>query len=437
MVIRNIFFVVSVMPEQTPSAKTKLSIDRLGAMADGEGRVDGQLIYVPYTLPGEEVEIATNGSKPQLVNVVKPSPHRITPVCRHYQTCGGCALQHLADEEVLRWKQEQVQTAFDREKVKVQVQSCVPCHDRSRRRASFALSKTRNTVALGFHRKNSDEVVDIEQCPVLVSQLESQFEPFKALAATILRGDAPATLTVNMCDNGLDLDFQLALAPTETMLAAFVKLFTKTGFCRASINSEIIASQTAPIIQKSGYEITPPPGGFLQAVEQAEQALGDKVSKHLASCKKVADLFSGCGTFSVRLAARSAVHAVEGQQTAIDALKQAKPPAGNKPITCECRDLDSLPLTRQELKRFDGICLDPPRAGALPQIQQIAKSDVKKIAYVSCNPKTLARDVAVLVDAGFKLDLVQPVDQFKYSTHVEVVALISRAKSGKKRSIFG
>ncbi len=414
----------------------EIFIDKVGSLGDGMGHLNGQTVFVPRTLATERVLADGEAPRLELQEVLEKSPNRITPLCQHFKACGGCSLQHMSEETALEWKREEVATAFSRAGLKVKIEPCVASPTHSRRRVTFAAKRAGGNVTLGFHERSSSEVVNIEQCPILVAEIEENLEQLRATVTTLIRGSEEIQIAINACANGLDINFILEQEPTEDMMAGFVRAFAKSPFLRAAINGDVRVEKEKPKISFDGAVVTPPPGGFLQAVESAENAMAELVCNHLKKQKRVVDLFSGSGTFSLRLAKQSRVHAVETESEALSALKSAGITDGLKSITTEVRDLEELPLMASELNVFDGVCLDPPRAGAEPQIGEIAKANIRAIAYVSCNPKTLARDAAVLVKAGYILKQVAPVDQFVFSPHVEIVALFEKKPTKATRPIF-
>ncbi|MEE9375631.1 MAG: class I SAM-dependent RNA methyltransferase [Rhizobiaceae bacterium] len=414
----------------------EILIDKVGSLGDGMGQLNNGTVFVPGTLAGEKVRAKGEAPRLDLVEVLEPSTDRITPTCKHFGICGGCSLQHMKSSAMLEWKREEVALAFSRAKIEVKIEPCIPSSPRSRRRVTLTARRNRADVTLGFYQRGSSDVVNIEHCTILIPEIETQFDAFRSLATTLLRGNEDIQITINGCENGLDLDFSLEQTPSEDMLAAFVRAFAKTPFLRAALEGDVIVEKEKPVVTFDDAKVAVPSGGFLQAVVEAEVAMAELVCNHLSKRKRVVDLFSGSGTFSLRLAKKSRVHAVETEELALSALASAGGADGLKSITTLVRDLEELPLMASELKLFDGVCIDPPRAGAEPQIREIAKADIRALAYVSCNPTTLARDAAILLKAGYKIERVIPVDQFLYSPHIEVVALFSKTSQKSDRSIF-
>ncbi len=417
----------------------EIRIERLGSAGDGIGNHDGQTIYVAGALPGELVRVEGTLPHPELVEIIKHSPQRRRPPCPHFGDCGGCTFQHASMELLLDWKRNEVSRYLNGAGVSCTVDATIPSPVSARRRVTFTASHRRSVeggVALGFKAIDGAGLVNISTCTILDRELAQAMPDLRSLTSTLLRGTEEIQIAINRCDNGLDLDFRLEQSPSEEMISAFVRSMARSAYPRASINGEVVVEKEKPMVTFGRAKVALPPGGFLQAVESAEKAMAGLVCGHLAKCRRVADLFCGSGTFTLRIAARSRVHAVEVAEPPLAALKSASGTQGLKPITVEQRDLHALPLTLAELKPFDGLCLDPPRAGAEEQIRLIGKSPIRALAYVSCNPATLARDAAMLVESGFMLERVTPIDQFVFSPHIEVVALFSRRPAKTSRSIF-
>lgn len=414
----------------------ELHIQAIGALGDGVAKIGKDTVFVARTIAGETVRASGNTPNLELVEVVKSSPDRVEPPCPQFETCGGCSLQHLATPAYLSWKRGLVENAFLQAGIDVKVDPCISTPANSRRRVSLSAKREGNDIALGFHRRNSHDLVDISSCAIMLPNIEAALQALRDLLASVIKGKEEVQVLVTAANNGMDLDFTLPEPLNETMTASFVRSFARAPFLRASINREVVAEQEKPFVQFGAAKVALPPGGFLQAVAQAEQEMAAMVCDHLKKSKRVADLFCGSGTFALRLAEHAHVHGVEVDIMATEAVKGAKSDGKLKPVTVINRDLHQLPLTVSELKPFDGLCLDPPRAGAELQIREIAKSSITKVAYVSCNATTLARDAAHLINGGFKLNRIVPVDQFVFSHHVEVVALFSKTAGKNKKPIF-
>jgi 23S rRNA (uracil1939-C5)-methyltransferase len=415
-------------------ATTRLTIERLGARGDGIATLDGKPVYVPYALPGEVVQVEPNpsgrrgeGMAAALVCIEQPSPERVEPPCRHFGFCGGCAAQHLADSEYRRWKAGQIEEALGRRglhDVKVEPMAVTP--PQRRRRASFTAQKTSGGTILGFHERASHRLVDLLECPVMLPQIEALIGPIRALLDKLPPG-GPAQILVNATDTGLDIAVgarqPLDLAARET-LARFV---AAQSLARLSWDGEPVATRRAPSLKLGELTVEPPPGAFLQASVEGEEAMRDAILRWAGKARNLADLYGGVGTLSLPLVPARRVHLVEGDGAAVAAAaKAARQPAARSRLTVEQRDLARRPLAPDELARFDAVVFDPPRAGAEAQARDLAKSKVPVVVAVSCEPRTFARDASILIAGGYRLTKLTPVDQFAWSTHVELVGVFRR-----------
>lgn len=408
---------------------TRFEIARLGAHGDGVVDVAGGHVFIPFALPGETVTAARERDRAQLIAVLEPSPQRIAPACRHFTECGGCAIQHLEDGAYREWKRGLVVHALKARGIEAPVGDLVACPPNSRRRAAFTARNTDTGLHLGYNKAFSNLLIDIEECPVLLPAIVEASGILRHLAGIIANTSKPFRFLVTATEVGFDVAAADCGKPTEAIRRAASDFVIKSKIARLSIDGEIIVEPVKPMLTFGTATVTPPPGAFVQAVADAEDAMAALVTGHMRKSKKVADLYSGCGTFALRLATNSEVHAVEGDGPALAALDRGfRFASGLKRVTSERRDLDRRPLTFKELNAFDGIVFDPPRAGAEDQCKQIARSDVPMVAAVSCNPATLARDLRILIDGGYALKSVVPIDQFLWSHHVEAVALLEKPK---------
>jgi 23S rRNA (uracil1939-C5)-methyltransferase len=408
---------------------TQLTIARLGAQGDGVAETERGSVFVPFSLPGEEVTATLDRDRGALLWVSKPSPLRVEPACRHFGTCGGCAIQHLDAVAYHSWKRDIVVAALKSRGIEAPVGDLVACAPHTRRRATFAARRTERGMLLGYNKALSSEIVAVEECPILLPEIVAALDRLRELAALIQATPQAFRIAVTVTASGLDVAAADSGKLSEEARRAASHFATVQGFARLSLDGEIIVEPRKPVVMFDGIAVAIPPGGFLQATEAAERVMAGLVGAHLARAKKVADLFSGCGTFALRLARQSEVHAVEGDAAALAAFDRAYRHAGGlKRVTGERRDLFRRPLNFKELGAFDGLVFDPPRAGAEDQAKQIARSDVPRVVAVSCNPATLARDLRILVDGGYTITSVTPIDQFLWSPHVEAVALLEKPR---------
>lgn len=408
---------------------SRFRIQSLGGQGDGIAHTETGTVFVPFTLPGEEVTAARHKDRAELISVLEPSAARIAPACRHFTVCGGCSLQHLERNAYLEWKRAKVVDALKARGLDAPVGEIVPCEPASRRRAVFSARRTERGAVLGYNRAFSHEIIDIEECPILLPGIEASLPMLRDLAARVAKVREPFHLTVTRTQSGLDVAATDGGALGAADRGVLVDFIMKSDIARLTVDGEIIVEQRRPLVDFGGQVVSPPPGGFLQAVASAENAMSELVTAHLGKAKKVADLFAGSGTFALRLARNSEVHAVEADAAALGALDRGyRMGSGLKRVTTEKRDLVRRPMMFKELNAFDGLVFDPPRAGAEDQSKHIARSDVPKVAAVSCNPLTLARDLEILIAGGYTLKSLTPLDQFLWSPHVEAVALLEKPK---------
>jgi 23S rRNA (uracil1939-C5)-methyltransferase len=404
-----------------------LTITALGHSGDGVAETAEGRLYVPQALPGEEVEVERTGTRARLLRVVKPSPERVAPVCRHFGQCGTCAVEHMERSAYLAWKRELVATAFAQRGIDTLVEPVVPIGLGSRRRAVFSVVKTTRGVLLGFQRRGSHDIVAIEECPVLAPGIVATRGVLAEIAGHVLTPGKPARLTAVLADNGLDIAIEGAGKLARSALEGAARFAGDEALARLTIDGREVFQNRRPEIAAGGATLFPTPGGFLQAAATAEAALAGAVLAHVGNSTPIADLFAGIGTFTLRLARRAAVTAVEGDAGLLAALDAAaRRASGLKPITARKRDLFQNPLAPVELDRFGAVVFDPPAAGARAQAEALAASQVAKVVAVSCNPATLARDARILIDGGYRLTRALPVDQFLFSAEVEAVATFVR-----------
>ncbi len=404
-----------------------VTIAALGAGGDGIAETAGGRVFVPFTLPGETVEIECDGKRGRPTRMVTASADRVTPPCPHFGACGGCTLQHMERGAYLAWKRDIVAKSLALHGIEAAVEPVVPSEPGDRRRAIFSAVNTVGGVVLGFNRRGSHEIVPVAMCPVLAPEIVAHLPLFHDIVAIAVKPRRRARLTVTLAGNGLDV----ALAGGGRLdrgrrdrLGAFA---TDAAVARLTADGEVIFVNRRPEIAIAGAALLPAPGGFVQATPAAEAALADALLAHVGDATPVADLFAGIGTFTLRLARRAAVTAVEGDQTLLDALSAAvRHASGLKPVTTRRRDLFANPLSPTELDQFAAVVFDPPAAGGRAQAEAIARSAVARVAAVSCNPATLARDARILIDGGYRLVGVLPVDQFLWSAEIEVVATFAR-----------
>lgn len=402
-----------------------VTIDRLGHL--GHGIAPGPL-YVPGTLPGEVVEGSPDGDRLLDVKIVTPSPNRVKPPCRHARACGGCQLQHASDAFVAQWKQDVVSNALAGQGLTADFLPLVTSPARSRRRASLSARRTKSGVLIGFHGRASETIAEIPDCQLLHPGILAAFPGLQALVMAGGSRTTELSLQVTLTRGGPDVVVTGGKPLDSALRMDLARLVETHTFSRLTWDGETVALRDRPALTMGTATVVPPAGAFLQATAEGEAALLHAVRQALGPQKRVVDLFSGVGTFTLPLAETMEVHAVEGDAAMTKALDLA---ARNTPnlhrISVETRDLFRRPLEPDELNTFSAAVIDPPRAGAEAQTATLAASKIPMIAAVSCNPVTFARDAKVLTDKGYRLDWVQVVDQFRWSTHVELVARFTRA----------
>jgi 23S rRNA (uracil1939-C5)-methyltransferase len=405
-----------------------LDIARLGAQGDGIADTTSGAVFVPYVLPGEYVRTDVSGERGRLLDVLRPSAQRIQPVCPHFSHCGGCALQHMERNAYLAWKRQLVVDAFAARGIDAPVAPVAGEGLGARRRATFAARRTGRGAIVGFHEARGNEIVDLQVCPVTAPEIVQVLPGLRTLIEPLLTRRGEARLVVTLATNGIDL----AIEGVRSDLPADVRErlareASALKLARVSIGADTLYQVAEPVIRLGTAAVVPPPGAFLQAAIGAEAEMVRLVTSAMPKAKRIADLFCGLGTFTFPLAASTQVLAVDGDRQAIAALEAAvKRNPGLKPIRSKVRDLFREPLSVKELEPFNAVVFDPPRAGAAAQAAMLAKSKVAVIAGVSCNPATLARDARTLIDGGYRLDAITPIDQFLFSAHIEAVAIFRR-----------
>ena len=405
-------------------------ITRLGS--HGEGIVDTAAgpIYVPYALPGETAEVEPwpgHADRRRLNRVAAVNPARTAPICPHFGACGGCALQHLAAESYRDWKRGLVTAALARAGLDAPVGELIEAHGEGRRRAVFhARCGPRDVLAVGFAAMKAHRVVAIDRCPILAPALSGAIAAAWDIAEVLAPVRKPLDVQVTVSDAGLDVDMRGSGPLTAADTAALARVAERRNLARLTRHGELVAQRRRPVLTIGRAQVVLPPGAFLQATSAGEAILAQLVAGYCQDARAIADLFCGVGPFTLRLAERARITAVDSDADAIAALRRAAATPGLKPVTPQQRDLLRRPLAASELKGFDAVVFDPPRQGAEAQARELAASIVPTVVAVSCNPTTFARDARILVDGGYRLVRVTPVDQFLYSAHVEVVACFKK-----------
>lgn len=415
----------------------KVNIDELGGRGDGIAKLNGKTVFVPYSAPGDVIDIKLSGAKGRLRHIHQKSPHRAPPVCAHFTKCGGCGLQHIDGDYYKNWKEGLIKTALKNQGINdVDILPLQVSPPSSRRRTSLqAIGRGDGKIVLGYAEKGSHNLIDITMCPILVPEIVALIEPLREFLRKLLKKQQKMTIQITKGDNGLDVVFK-SKGEVDLNLRMDLAEFAQTNdlarvsWLDTSLKKpyyEMLAERRKPYVTFEGHKVFFPEGAFLQATVEGQNALISAMLEGLDGASRVVDLFSGCGTFSITAAKHASVHAVENNEEMLSALKSsANMMTDIKQVSTEFRDLFLRPLLPYELNTYDAAIIDPPRAGARHQMTEIINSDIGKLIMISCNPLTFARDVENLVAAGFKMGAVTPVDQFLYSAHLEIISVFSR-----------
>ena len=408
-----------------------LTIDHVGHHGDGVAVSGGQAVYVPYALSGETIEVAPVPGHPdrrRLLQVEAASPQRIAPFCPHFGICGGCAIQHWESEHYRAWKRDMVVETLARAKIICDVDALVDAHGLGRRRITLhARMGTHDVLKVGFSAAGSHDIIPVDRCPILDPGLSGALDAAWALAEPLIVIGKPLDIQITATDVGLDVDVRGSGPLPSALIATLSRLAEQHRLARLTRHGELVLMRTPPTITMGAAQVTLPPGSFLQATVAGEEALAALVSEHCRRSKHIADLFCGVGPFALRLAAKSRVSAFDSDAGAVTALqKAATSTSGLKPVKAEARDLFRRPLVPQELRDYDTVVFDPPRQGAEAQARHLAASKIPVVVAVSCNVATFARDARILIDGGYRIESVTPVDQFRHTPHVELVARFKR-----------
>jgi 23S rRNA (uracil1939-C5)-methyltransferase len=406
----------------------RLVIDHVGHRGDGVAVADGESVYVPHTLGGETVEVApVPGHHPdrrRLLQVERASPERVTPFCPHFGTCGGCAIQHWETERYRAWKRDIVIETLAQAKLVCDVYPLIDAHGLGRRRITLhARMGSHDVLKVGFAAANSHDIIPVDRCPILDPGLSGALDAGWAVAEPLISIGKPLDIQITATDSGLDIDVRGSGPLPASTIATLSRVAEQHRLARLTRHGELVLMRTPPTITIGTAQVTLPPGSFLQATVSGEETLAALVAGHCQRAKHIADLFCGVGPFALRLAAKARIAAFDNDEGAVTALqKAATSTSGLKPIKAQTRDLFRRPLMPQELRDYDTVVFDPPRQGAQAQVLQLAASKIPVVVAVSCNAATFARDARILIDGGYRLEGVTPVDQFRHTPHVELVA---------------
>ncbi|MGF7156846.1 class I SAM-dependent RNA methyltransferase [Bartonella heixiaziensis] len=407
-------------------------IDHIGKSGHGVSNMPCGSIYVPFTLPREIVTIALHGKYGKLIALEEKSSQRIDALCQHFENCGGCLLQHWSADAYCTWKRQLVVDALKSHGIDILVSPLIECGYHSRRRITLTALATQNGHIIGFNRHLSHEVIAVKECPVTRLEIMSKLDDIRSLCALVSNHAKRFHITITSVENGLDIALSGCIIRDELVRQKMVRAALSCGITRLSVEGEILIEQEKPLVYFGDVRVELPPGGFLQATVEAENIMGNIIFAHLKKAKNAIDLFSGVGTFTLRMAKKVNVHAVENDGTALTNLdRAARFATGLKTVTCEKRDLFRRPLSAKELEYFECVVFDPPRAGAQEQVRELAKATIPCVVAISCNPVTFARDLSLLVAGGYTIEQIIPIDQFLWSPHVEMVAVLSKRKANR------
>jgi 23S rRNA (uracil1939-C5)-methyltransferase len=415
---------------------TRLTIDRLGARGEGVAQGPDGLIFVPYALAGETIAAEVDGSRGKLVEVLAPSPNRIAPFCRYFSRCGGCAVQTLAADSYARWKRDLVTSALRRAGLTNEVSDLADAHGAGRRRAAFHARYVQGRPTTGFMQARAHDIVEIDSCPLLAASMDGALPAARAIAQALPASGKPLDILVTATASGLDVDLKGHGPLNDAQRQGLVRVALEHDLARLSNHGEIVLMRREPALAMGKAMVAPPPGVFLQATEAGEEALAARVCAHVAGARRIADLFSGVGTFALRMAEFATVDAFDLDEAALEALAKAERAKGLREVAVSPRDLFRRLL---EVERYDAVVFDPPRAGAEKQALVLSASSVPIVVAVSCNAQTFARDAAILCAGGYEIARVEAVDQFRHTPHVEIVAGFRRRTQGprKNRRLLG
>lgn len=418
------------MKQQIPNLKTiDLTVRDIGGMGDGVGEYEMKPVFIPFTCPGDEVRATLTRQEKDWfrakAEIIIPSPHRQPPPCEYFGQCGGCSLQHLNRLTYTRFKQSILDELLKRLGSQPEILPMVEVGAHSRRRAEFKIAVEKGKVMFGFFAFRSHSFIAVDQCLVSEPAINRLLPTIKKAFTGLKKPGRLTGMNIAVLDNGVDIGLSTR-SPLHkqdiSALAAFAQ--NHPDLHRLTVDKSCLYDNGNATVAFGAVQVELPPAAFLQASKAGQSALMDFVTRHLASCDKVIDLYSGCGTYSFPLLGTTQhISAYEGSDEMVLALHNAAQKANvSERLTVQLRDLYSSPLAVEELDRFDGIVINPPRNGALPQVERIARSNVTHVVMVSCNPATFERDGKVLLQHGYVMTHAQAIDQFYWSSHLELAA---------------
>ena len=410
-----------------------LEITELAGLGDGVGYLQDKKVFVPYTVPGDKVSATIYKHTKQqafasLGQVIVPGSQRVTPVCRHFYHCGGCRLQHVNSDAYQVFKQQMLTYAVSRAGYDpAVVVTPVMVGAKARRRAVFKVHQKQ----VGYYEPKSHKLVAISECPILVPELEALIASLNTFLQHFSKPQLIEEIALFQSDSGVDMVFTSNIEVWDATTYEQVTGFSQQNdIARVSYRYK---SEVFPVIQRRSVQmqagevsIDLPPGAFQQATKAGQEAITAEILQGIKGASKVIDLYAGCGTYTFPIAAFAKVHAVEGSQEMVSAINQTAGRQHISGVCAEMRDLVKQPVPAKTLKSYDAIVINPPRNGAGAQVEEIAKSGVKRMVMVSCNPVTFSEDAKLLKAAGYALKRAVPIDQFVWSSHLELVAVFEK-----------
>ncbi len=417
------------------AATIKTTITRLASQGDGVAVIEGNEYYFPFTAVGDEVKIALENGKAQLVRILEASNSRQSAPCAYYTACGGCNLQHLSQQAYLAFKQQRLKEALERAGFKdFDIAPVVEVPAASRRRIELKLQVIKKQLLFGFYKAETHDVVAIDACPVAVPEVSMLIAPLKEHLLSLKKPSNISAIQISAYDVGVELLIKAKStlhARDKTLLAELIDLecvqrvVAQVGDAE---DTQMLARTSEPTMRFGDVDVEMPIGAFIQATQKGQDALATAAAAIAAPNKKIADLYAGCGTYSFAMVAKGAqVIGIEGVDAMVmaanNAAKQAKL---SHRLRFEKRDLVKHPMPAKDLAEMDAVVINPPRAGAAKQCEQIADAGVKEVVMISCNPATLAKDLSYFNKAGYQVTSATPVDQFVWTGHLEAIVTLRR-----------
>lgn len=412
-----------------------VEVTKLGARGDGIADDPDGPLYIPFSVPGDRYRVIKtvprgDGRLATKAELLSSGSDRTDPPCPHFGNCGGCSLQHVSLPAIADFKRELLADALAKRGFsEIDVAETVSAPPGSRRRARLSCIKTVKGWIVGFNTRGTNRITGIEGCLILRPALTALLPKMAALLQQLPSMGKAGDIQLTEGTSGVEA----VLMPEKPKDLTLDERYFLTDWAEETDLARLVwqdRSGADPVVERrpfvikiKGATLAPPAAAFLQASAEGEGAIVDRVLQAAKQARRVADLFCGCGTISLPLAAAGhSVHAVEIDRSLLAAVQRM----GGGNVTIEARDLARNPIAAADLAVYDTVVFDPPRAGAADQAAEIAASAVPTVIAVSCNPATLARDLRILVDGGYRIESATPIDQFTWSAHLEAVAVLRR-----------